>query len=148
CILIGCISAALIKTTAPVTSSRSAFKVGVWLAALCPITANYTAILLTESIAINLTAVSIYFLIRLAQSCSEIWLPVSGLRASWDKSPAYWAVALGISVGALTYFRPESPILLVSAWLALLLYFAKHSHFARGCKLALLSVFVLASSLS
>ena len=148
CIAIGAITVWLVKTASGAGDSRPAFRAGIWIAALCPITANYSAVLLTESLAICASAISIYFLIRLAASCSEIFFPVSRLKASWDRTPEYWAALFGVSVGAITYFRPESPIFLVSVWLALLLFFAKHGQLARGCKLALLSAVMLAVSLS
>jgi hypothetical protein len=147
CVVIGVIAAWLVKTASG-ADSRPAFRAGIWLAALCPITANYSAVLLTESLAVCASAISIYLLIRLAESSSEIFFPVSRLKASWDRTPEYWAALFGVSVGAITYFRPESPIFLVSVWVALILFFAKHGHLASGCNLALLSAVMLAVSLS
>jgi hypothetical protein len=147
CVVIGVIAAWLVKTASG-AHSRPAFRAGIWLAALCPITANYSAVLLTESLAVCASAISIYLLIRLAESSSETFFPVSRLKASWDRTPEYWAALFGVSVGAITYFRPESPIFLVSVWVALILFFAKHGHLARGCNLALLSAVMLAVSLS
>ena len=147
CVVIGVIAAWLVKTASG-ADSRTAFKAGIWLAALCPITANYSAVLLAESLAICAGAISIYLLIRLAESSSEIFFPASRLKASWDKTPGYWAALFGLSVGVITFSRPESPIFFVSAWLALGFFFAKHGHLARGCKLALLSAMMLAVTLS
>jgi len=148
CIAIGAVTVWLVKIASGAPDSRPAFRAGIWLAALCPITANYSAVLLTESLAICASAISIYFLIRVAESSSEIFFPASRLKASWDKTPEYWAALFGVSVGAMTYFRPESPIFLVSVWLVLLLFFAKHGQLTRGCKLALLSGIMIAVSLS
>ncbi len=148
CIVIGVTAAWLVKTAFGAADLRAAFRMGIWLAALCPITANYSAVLLTESFATCASAISIYLLVRLSQSCSELFFPASRLRTSWDKTPEYWAALFGLSVGAITFFRPESPIFLVSAWLALIWFFAKHSRLARGCKLALISGLMLAVSLS
>jgi len=147
CVVIGAIAFWLVKNASGASDSR-AFRAGVWIAALCPITANYSAVLLTESLATSVSAISIYLLIRLATTCSEIFFPVRRLKASWDKTPEYWAALFGLSVGAITYFRPESPIFLVSAWFALIWLFAKHGHLARGFKLAFLSCVMLLVSLS
>ena len=147
CVVVGAIAAWLVKT-AGTSGSRSAFRAGIWIAALCPVTANYSAVLLTEALATCASAISIYFLIRLAASCSEMFFPVSRLKASWDKTPEYWAALFGLSVGAITYVRPESPIFLFSAWLALGWFFAKYGKLPRGIKLALLSWVMLAVSLS
>ena len=147
CVVIGAIAFWLAKAASGVSDSH-AFRAGVWIAALCPIPANYSAVLLTEALATFASAISIYFLIRLGSSCSEIFRSVSRLKASWDKTPAYWSALFGVSVGAITYFRPESPVFLVCAWLALIWFFAKHGHFARGFKLASLSCIMFLVSLS
>lgn len=82
--------------------------VALWLAALCPFTANYTAVLLTETLAVFLTTLALLLLAA----------PLSGGvgPAAWD-SRRFWG---GLVVGLATLVRPETPLLLLTAGLVLL----------------------------
>ena len=57
CLLIALIAARL----APESSRRRVALAGLWLAALCPFTANYTAVVLTETLVTFLTALACWF---------------------------------------------------------------------------------------
>jgi hypothetical protein len=148
CFIIAAIAARLVRNATGQPNYKRAFSIALWLAALCPFTANYTAVLLTESFTTGLTAVSIYLLIRLAESSSEFFWPADRLKASWDKSPEYWAALFGLVVGATTFLRPESPLLLIVALLAFAWTFASRGYFLRWLKLAVISGLVCASTLS
>jgi hypothetical protein len=148
CFAIALIAARLVRMAGGEARARSAFCVALWLAALCPFTADYTSVLLTESWATCLTAISVYLLVRLTESCSEPFWPIERLRASWDKSPEYWAALFALAVGATTLFRPESPLLLVIAFFALAWNFTARGHFLRWLKLAAISGVVCAATLS
>jgi hypothetical protein len=148
CFVIAAIAARLVCIATGKAGRNGAFIVALWLAALCPFTANYTAVLLTESLTTCLTAVSIYLLVRLSESSAELFWPVQRLKASWDKSPAYWAALFGLAVGATTLLRPESPLLLIVAFLALAGSFASRGYVLRWLKLALIGGLVCAATLS
>jgi hypothetical protein len=148
CLFIAWIVVFLAQTVNTAADKRTAFRAGFWLAALCPFTANYNAVLLTESVAICFSAIAICLLVRLAAGCAELSHPIARLRASWDKTPGHWAALFGLSVGAITYFRPESPILLVSVWTALAWFFWKRRELPRWLKLASLSALFCAIALS
>ncbi len=60
CFLVALIAARL----APPSSRRRVALAGLWLAALCPFTANYTAVVLTESLVTFLTALAILVLLE------------------------------------------------------------------------------------
>src|ERR1700735_5894683 len=60
CFVIALVAARL----APDSSRRRAALAGLWLAALCPFTANYTAVMLTETLVIFLTALGILVLLQ------------------------------------------------------------------------------------
>lgn len=100
---------------------KRAFTAALWLAALCPLTANYVAVPLTEVWAIFLTAMSFIIFAVIATRVTEggvpDWLPALLKRASL---PALAALA-GVAVGFGTLFRPETPLLLVN-FLVLLTY--------------------------
>jgi hypothetical protein len=82
--------------------------VALWLAALCPFTANYTAVLLTETLAVLLTTLALLLLAA----------PLSGgvERAAWDFRLFWGALVVGLA----TLVRPETPLLLLTAGLVLL----------------------------
>ena len=89
----------------------------MWLAALCPFTANYTAVPLTESFAIALTAIALVLLVGLCGSAQDLLFPTK--REPWEPRSDYWhwAVLLGFVLGIETLFRPETPLLLLAAWI-------------------------------
>src|SRR5271155_509619 len=63
--LVTCIFVALIAARLAPTSRRTLFATAaLWMAALCPITAGYTAALITETLATFFTALTIHALLR------------------------------------------------------------------------------------
>ena len=117
CVGIAALAAALVFLADRSTNTNRVFLVGLWLAALCPFTANYTAVLLTESFAICLTAFALVFMVGLVHiareqsSVAEQWPWLRILDIKW------WAGLFGLTVGIATLFRPETPLLMLSAWI-------------------------------
>ncbi len=107
CFVIALIAARL----APENSRRRVALAGFWLAALCPFTANYTAVVLTETLVIFLTALAILVLLQ---------TDVGGVHVA--RAGAFlanpWLLA-GIVVGFGTLVRPETPLVLFAAGLVL-----------------------------
>src|SRR5271163_4606988 len=60
CFIIALIAARI----APEASRRRVVLAGLWLAALCPFTANYTAVILTETLVIFFTALGVLILLQ------------------------------------------------------------------------------------
>lgn len=114
--LLTCLAIALIAAhLAPPLARRRAAIAGFWLAALCPFTANYTAAVLVETLAIFLTAVPILVLVQSQIAANESSRALPTTRFSL--SP--WFLA-GILVGFGTLVRPEAPLLLMAAGLVLI----------------------------
>jgi hypothetical protein len=122
--LAGCFLIALIAAQlAPPETRRRAFIAGLWLAALCPFTANYSAVVLTETLVTFLTALAIVVLLE-----SDLG-PRTGAGASTEPTMSRffanrfftdpWFLA-GIVVGFGTLVRPETPLLLIAAGLVLM----------------------------
>jgi hypothetical protein len=86
----------------------------LWLAVLCPFTANYAAVPLTEVLTTFLTALAI--LIFLDPSSHQLDL----IRSKSDllRSVRIWFLG-GLIVGLGTLVRPETPLLLVAVLLVL-----------------------------
>lgn len=118
--------AALLASLRPYPAGwRRVFVMTLWIAALCPFTANYTAVPLTEVFAVFFTAAALLALIAL------IWSTFGGLggfRSPWATRHPEWIFALtsGFLIGVGTLFRPETPLLLGVAWIVLgLIWFAR-----------------------
>jgi hypothetical protein len=127
--LAGCVGIAILGATLLVLADRKAdvkkvFITGLWLSALCPFTANYTAVVMTESFAICLTTFALVFMAGVVflsgekPSIAQRWRWLRILDIKW------WAILFGLTVGIGTLFRPETPLLLIATWI--------------GCALALL----------
>ena len=94
---------------APEPLRRRVALAGLWLAALCPFTANYSAVVLTETLVIFLTALAILILLE-----TEL-----GSADSMNHPFRPWFL-VGIVVGMGTLVRPETPLVLLAAGLILL----------------------------
>src|SRR5580704_12653688 len=114
--LAACFLIALIATQlAPQVARRRVALAGLWLAALCPFTANYTAVVLTETLTIFLTTLAILILLE-----TELGRKISDFHDA-GFTPGLlnrWLLA-GIVVGFGTLVRPETPLLLFAAGLVL-----------------------------
>ena len=111
CFLIALIAARL----APEISRRRVALAGLWLAALCPFTANYAAVALTETLTIFLTTLAILMLLE-TDLGEKIIVARERRPTSWLLNP--WFLA-GLVVGFGTLVRPETPLLLFAAGLVL-----------------------------
>jgi len=117
CVVIAALAALLASFWLEKTDSFRVFRIAVWLAALCPFTANYVAVPLTEVWAVFFTALATLFLVIVFVFAAGVWLPFVEERADRE----YWltVAASGFVVGLGTLLRPETPLLLVIAFLAL-----------------------------
>jgi len=119
CLVIAELAALLALLRPNPASWRRVFIVTLWIAVLCPFTANYTAVPLTEVFAGFFTAAALVALIAL------IWDACGGraslFRSEWATrhAEAIFALASGFLIGMGTLFRPETPLLLVVAWIVI-----------------------------
>ncbi len=127
CVLIGVLAAILALMISERAPGRRIFLAGVWLAALCPFTANYAAVPLTEVFAIFFTAAALVPLcLFVGRTRNNGWLFI---KRDWNFANNYrnLAAAGAFLVGLCTLFRPESPLLLISAWIVLgVVLFSQH----------------------
>lgn len=136
CLVIAVLGAALILLADRGGSIKRVFTAGLWMAVLCPFTANYTAVLLTESIATFWTAVALLFLIGVAANSNDLPFPKPRRlwEGNWSQDFRFFAPTAGLAAGLGTMFRPETPLLLLAAWITnafLLLRHGKAKHFLR-----------------
>jgi 4-amino-4-deoxy-L-arabinose transferase-like glycosyltransferase len=106
----GCfLVAALAARLAPQGSRERVWMAALWLAALCPFVANYTAVPLTEVLAVFLTTATLLLLVR-------AWKREELAGAHCDRLG--W-LAAGVAAGLATLVRAESPLLLAAAGVAI-----------------------------
>jgi len=111
CFLIALIASRL----APEGARRRVALAGLWLAALCPFTANYTAVVLTETLTIFLTTLGVLILLE-----TELGRKISDLgdgRSARGLLNRWFLAGIVVGFGALV--RPETPLLLFAAGLVL-----------------------------
>ncbi|WP_446745861.1 ArnT family glycosyltransferase [Silvibacterium acidisoli] len=104
--------------TRRIWSERAAWW-ALWLAVLCPFTANYAATPLTETLELFSIAVSVYALVRFLEHPGKLWAAVS---------------ALGWSYAAL--LRPDGALLAVALFPAVIWYGRKRWGVARMLRYA------------
>ena len=119
CLLIAWLAALLVLIVSDRARPQRVFIAALWLAALCPFTANYTAVPLTEVFATFFTTAALlplYLLVARAQKRG--WRLI---EKHWVLGNDYWYLAgsAGLLTGLCTLFRPEAPLLLLGAWLVL-----------------------------
>ena len=114
CVLIGALAALLASLWTEKAAARRTFLAGVWLAALCPFTANYVAVPLTETWAIFFTALALLFLVSLLVLGERA--PRFGEPPRNERGFLRAAAAAGFVLGLGTLFRPETPLLLIAAF--------------------------------
>jgi hypothetical protein len=129
-----CVLAALIAARLGPTSKRTIVATAaLWMAALCPFTANYSAIVLTEVLATFLTTLAVLVFVCILGHPS-MDLPIRSLDRKSLLSAVGCFLLGGALVGVGTLVRPETPLLLIAV--GLVLTFRWH-HRADWSKLAL-----------
>jgi hypothetical protein len=148
CLVVAFLAALLVKVAGQAAKANRAYLAALWLAVLCPFTANYVAVTLTEVWAVFLTAVAFVVLVLLATDvCGYPVPPVAGKQ--FARKDAWKLAALGgFLVGLGTLFRPEAPLLLVTTLAAIGHWMARRNDTRRwltlcavmaiGCVVALL----------
>ncbi|MFZ0212985.1 MAG: glycosyltransferase family 39 protein [Candidatus Acidiferrales bacterium] len=115
------IVAAMAAVIAPRESRRRVALAALWLAALCPFTMNYTAVVLTETLATFLTALALLVLMEAlrGEKVRERPGPAGEVHVGELTPGMRWLLG-GIVAGFGTLVRPETPLLLAGAGIALL----------------------------
>jgi 4-amino-4-deoxy-L-arabinose transferase-like glycosyltransferase len=121
--LLGCLVVAqLAKVLAEVAGIREAgalrkvWLAALWLAALCPFTANYCAVPLTEVFAMLFTALTCCLLVAAVRLVKEPSFRMPKTHSRLSRGVEYTALGAGFVVGAGTLFRPETPLLLAAGF--------------------------------
>lgn len=108
------LAASLAGRLAPPASRERVSTAALWLAALCPFTANYTAVVLTEAMTTFLTTLALLILVRACEG-QDVFRAHIGKHSL---SLGLWFVG-GLVVGIGTLVRPETPLLLAAVAIVL-----------------------------
>jgi len=130
-----CVMAALIAAQlAPVSRRAIVGTAALWMAALCPFTADYTAVVLTEALATFFTtAAALVFVYLLTEPALDFPLEAASDLLAQRKvfSFAGWFLLLGIIVGLGTLVRPETPLVLAAAGVTLCVRWWRHANWTQ-----------------
>ncbi len=138
CVLAAGIAARL-SSGAPDAARGRVAAAALWLTALCPFTANYAAVPLTEVPAAFFTTLALLIFL------SPAGMEIERIAANGDllRAVRNW-FAGGLVVGLGTLVRPETPLLLAAVLIALWLRYRRPMHWR---KLALATVWMIAGFL-
>src|SRR5258708_17324643 len=134
CLLTAGLAALLLLIAYDRARPQRVFTAALWLAALCPFTANYAAVPLTEVLATVFTAAALLPLCLLVtRAHNRGWRLVEG---HWVLCNAYWDLPAWVAlyVGLCTLFRPEAPLLLLAARLVLPAILIRQRETLRWCE--------------
>lgn len=109
CVIIALLAAVLARLAGQPAKADRAYLAALWLAALCPFTANYTATILTEVWAVFLTAVAFLLLVPVAADAFTGPYAMVVRKDNWK-----WGALGAFVVGVGALFRPETPLLVVT----------------------------------
>src|SRR6266567_1258304 len=142
CLVIAGLATTLLLMVNERARPQRVFAAALWLSALCPFTANYTAIPLTEVFAVFFTAAALFSFSMLVDRSGGDSFPI--VKENWVLGNDYWYWArLGaVTVGLATLFRPESPMLLVVAWSVLSVVLLHHGEVSRTVRTVVVTGFV------
>jgi len=115
CLAIARLAKLLGEATKDAPKDRRVYLVALWLAALCPFTANYTAVPLTEVFATLWTALACCALVIAIRRVKQPDFLAKHSHLPFSRSVNYAAWGAGLFVGVGTLFRPETPLLLMAA---------------------------------
>jgi len=125
CVLAAGIASCLAADASDAARSRVA-AAALWLTALCPFTANYAAVPLTEVLATFFTTLALLILL----SPAAMAIDRISSKSDWVRAAKNW-FAGGLVVGLGTLVRPETPLLLAAVLIALWLRHRRPANWKR-----------------
>jgi hypothetical protein len=119
CVLTAALAALLMLIADERAQPGRVFTAALWLAALCPFTANYAAVPLTEVFATFFTTAALLPLCLLATRAQNRGWRLVERHQIFGIDYSRLAACAGLLIGLCTLFRPEAPLLLLASWLVL-----------------------------
>lgn len=136
CLVVASLAGLVITSCSVSANHGRAFRAALWVAALCPFTANYVAVPLTETLAFLFTALALLLMCILFLRLQGA--PVSAIG---ERVPIRsLTILLGLTVGFGTLIRPETPLLLLVFLLVAIPFLLRQAKLRRTFQIAALSV--------
>jgi hypothetical protein len=133
CLVIARLATLLAHSGENSAPNKRVYSIALWLAALCPFTANYAAVPLTEVFATFWTALAFCALVVAIRRVYQADFLLKNTHLRLGKSVEYSALGAGLIIGIGTLFRPETPLLIIAVALVFGgLFFARGSYFLPG----------------
>jgi hypothetical protein len=130
CLVIARLATLLAHSGENSAPNKRVYSIALWLAALCPFTANYAAVPLTEVFATFWTALAFCALVVAIRRVYQADFLLKNTHLRLGKSVEYSALGAGLIIGIGTLFRPETPLLIIAVALVFGgLFFARGSYF-------------------
>lgn len=114
CVLTALIAAQLVRPS----KKKKVAAIALWIAALCPFMANYSAAVLTETLATFITALALCVFVKIMNK-RYAEFPRRSFANRALLVFAGWFFLLGLITGVGTLVRPETPLLLMAAGVVL-----------------------------
>jgi hypothetical protein len=131
CLIIAVLAALLTSGISTKEGGKRVFAAALWLAVLCPFTANYAAVPLTEVSAMFFTSGALYYLVLQLRRIESPFLRLNSSHVDPRRSVEYTAIGAGFLTGMGTLFRPETPLLLIAAVLIYFWIFLRRKELSR-----------------
>jgi len=119
CVVVAALAAFLVRICGRREKERAVFLLALWLAALCPFTANYVAVPLTEVWAVFVTAAAFLLLAVVATQVTANGVVLARGKQLSHKDTWKIAALAGFVVGVGALMRPETPLILITTFVAL-----------------------------
>lgn len=117
--LMTCVMTAMIAARlAPIQKRKIVATIALWLAALCPFTASYTGVVLTETLATFITTVAVLIFVW-ALTNPDMNIARTAISNNLVLKYVSWFFLGGLVVGLGTLVRPETPLILIAMGLVL-----------------------------
>lgn len=138
CLVIAALAAVLVRLAGQPAKSKRVFLFALWLGALCPFIANYVAVPLTEVWATCLTGVASLLLVLVAAAVAGTSIPLWRGRELRPQDVRKLAALAGFIVGIGALLRPETPLLLITTFIALAVWMLPRGQWKRWIALCAL----------
>lgn len=135
CVLVAAIAMVLARLCTETHKANRVFLFALWLAVLCPFTANYVAVPLTEVWATFFTALAFVLLVLVATRVADHAVFWPRGKELPDKEVPKVAALAGFAVGLGTLMRPEAPLLLITTFVAFAFWMLPQGHLRRWLRL-------------
>lgn len=116
-VLVDLVSCCLIAATARRLAGERAGRWALWLAVLCPFTANYTAVAVAECLSIFCVALAFYALVRWVEALGGSLPHPCAMKPRLNGAPgesARWAAVVGSALMYAVLLRPDQGLLAVA----------------------------------